>query len=96
MNIFIKFINGNYFVLDKKIVFEYIMYGLKKIKSNTSGQSEEEIVKFLEKVEEFKHCEDETAAGGYIDSLGLTLSHVPGHMLKSEIVIIFKLIFYVS
>lgn len=77
-----------------QIVLDYILYGLKKVKTiaenseNSLSQSENEIIKFLEKIEDFKHCEDETTSAGLIDALGLTLDHVPGHMLKSENVIL--------
>lgn len=43
-----------------------------------------EIIKYLENVEDFKHCEDEVRAGGLVEINNFTLDHVPGHLLKSE------------
>ena len=43
-----------------------------------------EIIKYLESVEDFKHCEDEVQASGLIEINKFTLDHVPGHLLKSE------------
>jgi 60 kDa SS-A/Ro ribonucleoprotein len=68
------------------------LYGFKKVKDTLPGQniqnkSVEEIIKFFESIEDFKHCEDEIRSAALIDSLNLTLDHVPGHMLKSEEVI---------
>lgn len=83
-------------------MIDYILYGLKKVKTNAensnnlSSLTENELIQFFENIEDFKHCEDEITAGGLIDSLGLTLDHVPGHLLKSQSVcsFLFNLKYY--
>lgn len=44
----------------------------------------EEMFKFIESLEDFKHCEDEVRAAALFESLKLTINHVPGHLIKSE------------
>lgn len=84
-------IRGIILLTDKKIVFKYVLQGMKKIKETNveNGQpalseTAEEVFKFFESIENFKHCEDEVRSAALIDSLQLSLDHVPGHMLKSE------------
>lgn len=44
----------------------------------------EEILKYIEKIEDFKHCEDEVRAASMLETYELSLDHVPGHLLKSK------------
>ncbi|KAJ8681437.1 hypothetical protein QAD02_017224 [Eretmocerus hayati] len=73
---------------DKKLIITYTMFGLEKAKlvntGNPLSESQEELIKFFQSIEDFKHCEDENSSAAMIDSLDLSLDHVPGHMLKSE------------
>ena len=80
-----------YFILERKIVFAYVLYGLKAIKGNSESQKIsnpnpkiEELKKYFESIQEFKNCEDEVQAAALMESLNLCLDHVPGHMLKSK------------
>lgn len=69
------------------------MHGLKEVKK-TFGESKDslflerpnslQVIKYLENVVEFKHCEDEVRAAGLLEMNNFTLEHVPGHFLKSE------------
>ncbi|XP_011506346.1 PREDICTED: 60 kDa SS-A/Ro ribonucleoprotein-like [Ceratosolen solmsi marchali] len=74
---------------DREIVFKYMLFGFKKLKEtlpdpNTQSETAEEIMKFFESVEDLKHCKDRIRSAALIDSLNLTLDHVPEHMLKFE------------
>ncbi|XP_008216494.1 60 kDa SS-A/Ro ribonucleoprotein isoform X2 [Nasonia vitripennis] len=76
---------------DKKIVFRYILQGMKKMKEENvrkpqSNLSEVggQLLVYFESIENVKHCEDEVRCAAYVDSLQLSLDHIPGHMLKSE------------
>ena len=43
-----------------------------------------ELLKYMEEVENFKHCEDEVRAASMLETFGFSLDHVPGHLLKSK------------
>lgn len=61
------------------------MFGLRETKKEYGGKAEaEDVIKYIENVEDFKHCEDEIRAGRLLELHNLTLDHVPGHLLKSE------------
>ncbi|KMQ97425.1 60 kda ss-a ro ribonucleo [Lasius niger] len=55
---------------------------------NPNNQSENpninEILKYIQDVEDFKHCEDEVRAAALLETYGFSLEHVPGHLLKSK------------
>ncbi|XP_058791736.1 RNA-binding protein RO60-like isoform X2 [Phymastichus coffea] len=70
------------------LVLKYVLYGLKKIKEgfeyNEQSTGNEELIKYFESIEYFKNCQDEIRVAALVESLNLTLDHIPGHMLKSE------------
>ena len=86
--------------LEKKLVFKYILFGMKKLKEtddeNTRSEAAEELMKFFKSIEDFKQCEDHVRAAALFDSLNLTIDHVPGYMLKSEEVIQIILIMLIN
>jgi len=43
-----------------------------------------ELLKYMEEVEDFKHCEDEVRAASILETCKFSLDHVPGHLLKSK------------
>lgn len=43
-----------------------------------------DIIKYIEQIEDFKHCEDEVRAAVLLEKYNLSLDHVPGHLLKSK------------
>lgn len=80
-------------ILVKNITFCFITHGLKEVKkifgdSNSPHLQERpnslQVMKYLEKIMEFKHCEDEVSAASLLEVNNFTLEHVPGHFLKSE------------
>lgn len=69
----------------KQAVLKYVMFGLKETKKEFDDKPEAvEVIKYIEDIENFKHCEDEHQAGRLLEMYSLTLDHVPGHLLKSE------------
>lgn len=64
---------------------------------NSNNQSENpninEILKYIQDVEDFKHCEDEVRAAALLETYGFSLEHVPGHLLKSKEVKCYNLFF---
>ncbi|XP_072765647.1 RNA-binding protein RO60 [Anoplolepis gracilipes] len=73
---------------EKGVILKYIIYGMVKTKAALGDQSENpninEILKYIEDVENFKHCEDEVQAAALLETYGYSLEHVPGHLLKSK------------
>lgn len=69
-----------------------------KIKADLNNQSENpninEILKYIQDVEDFKHCEDEVRAAALLETYGFSLEHVPGHLLKSKEVKCYNLFFF--
>lgn len=68
---------------------EQLLSELKDQLENDSGKLEiisnvNEIMKYIQNVEDFKHCEDEVRAASLLEEYNLTLDHVPGHLLKSK------------
>lgn len=43
----------------------------------------EAVIEYINKIENFKHEEDEGSAASQLQELHLSLEHVPGHFLKS-------------
>lgn len=43
-----------------------------------------QLLKYMEEVEDFKHCEDEVRAATMLETYGFSLDHVPGHLLRSK------------
>ncbi|XP_029156043.1 60 kDa SS-A/Ro ribonucleoprotein-like [Nylanderia fulva] len=73
---------------EKEVVLKYILYGMVKIKADLEKQSENpninKILEYIQEVEDFKHCEDEIQAAALLETYGLSLEHIPGHLLKSK------------
>lgn len=69
-----------------------------KIKADLEKQSENpninKILKYIQDVEDFKHCEDEIRAAALLETYGFSLEHIPGHLLKSKEVKCFNLFFF--
>ncbi|XP_012253968.2 RNA-binding protein RO60-like isoform X1 [Athalia rosae] len=69
----------------KQAVLKYILFGLKVAKQEFSDKPDAaEVLEYIQKVEDFKHCEDEVVAGRLLEIHNLSLEHVPGHLLKSR------------
>lgn len=67
------------------------MHGMKEVEEFLRRDIEmdsfgnvEDIVTYIQNIENFKHCEDEIRAAGLLETHQLSLHHVPGHMLKSK------------
>ncbi|KAL6449393.1 hypothetical protein ACFW04_000763 [Cataglyphis niger] len=73
---------------EKGVILKYIIHGMEKTKAALEDQSENpninEILKYLQNIEDFKHCEDEVRAAALLERYGYSLQHVPGHLLKSK------------
>ncbi|XP_011863194.1 PREDICTED: 60 kDa SS-A/Ro ribonucleoprotein-like [Vollenhovia emeryi] len=75
---------------ETKVILKYIIHGLEKTRKDvTSDQIEQtsnihQLLKYMEEVEDFKHCEDEVRAATLLETYGFSLDHVPGHLLKSK------------
>ncbi|KAL7303640.1 hypothetical protein TKK_0003786 [Trichogramma kaykai] len=72
---------------DLEAVCCYILKGFKGLmvykEENGLSPEAEEVFKYIESIEDFKHCEDEVRGAALIETLNLNLNHVPGHFLKS-------------
>lgn len=67
------------------MVIKYVIRGLEEIKKmHGEDTTLGEILEYIEHVEDFKHCTDETRAAGLLEMYKLTLDHIPGHLLKSK------------
>ncbi|TGZ53913.1 RNA-binding protein RO60 [Temnothorax longispinosus] len=74
---------------EKEVILKYVIYGLEKTKTEMKSKSSEkkeiqELLKYMEHVENFKHCEDELEAASMLETNHFSLDHVPGHLLKSK------------
>ncbi|KAI4491298.1 hypothetical protein M0802_010231 [Mischocyttarus mexicanus] len=70
---------------EKEVILKYIIHGLDKTKNSFADNSDvQELIEYVEMVENFKHCNDIVQAAGLLEKYKLTLDHVPGHMLKSS------------
>ncbi|XP_077267898.1 RNA-binding protein RO60 [Temnothorax americanus] len=72
-----------------EVILKYIIYGLEKTKKEMTLDSSEmqeiqELLRYMENVENFKHCEDESEAASMLETNNFSLDHVPGHLLKSK------------
>ncbi|KAL6264921.1 hypothetical protein P5V15_005015 [Pogonomyrmex californicus] len=73
-----------------KIILKYIIHGMEKTKAEleenhlTEDSDIKLILKYIENVESFKHCEDECQAASMLEMYELSLDHVPGHLLRSK------------
>ncbi|XP_014204458.1 60 kDa SS-A/Ro ribonucleoprotein-like [Copidosoma floridanum] len=71
---------------NKMFVVDYILRGMNGIKSKYQQLNEEQtsLMQYFQSIEDFKHCEDPVVAGRLIETLNLTLDHVPGHLLTAS------------
>ncbi|XP_071557954.1 RNA-binding protein RO60 isoform X2 [Temnothorax nylanderi] len=71
---------------EKKVILKYVIHGLEKTKKEVTADSSkmQDLLKYMEAVENFKHCEDESAAACMLETNDFSLDHVPGHLLKSK------------
>ncbi|KYN05003.1 PREDICTED: 60 kDa SS-A/Ro ribonucleoprotein-like [Cyphomyrmex costatus] len=74
---------------ESKMILKYIIHGLEKTKKDIADQVElpsniVDLLKYMEEIEDFKHCEDEIRAASMLETCGFSLDHVPGHLLKSK------------
>ncbi|XP_043253937.1 60 kDa SS-A/Ro ribonucleoprotein-like [Colletes gigas] len=70
---------------ETEVVLKYVIHGLEEIKKTYGEDSRfAEIVEYIERIEDFKHCKDQLQAAHLLEERELTLDHVPGHLLKSE------------
>ncbi|KAH9645812.1 hypothetical protein HF086_012539 [Spodoptera exigua] len=66
-------------------VVKYAIYGLKHAKQIVGDKEEAKaIFNYIQKVEDFRHCEDPLAAAAIATQNQFTLDHVPGHLLTSQ------------
>ncbi|XP_069697982.1 RNA-binding protein RO60 [Periplaneta americana] len=66
-------------------ILRYIIRGLKEMKKEFGEKQEaQQVISYLQTIEDFKHCEDEHNAARLIESHSLSLDHVPAHFLKSK------------
>ncbi|XP_015179285.1 PREDICTED: 60 kDa SS-A/Ro ribonucleoprotein-like [Polistes dominula] len=69
---------------EKEVILKYIMHGLDETKKSFGNNlNVQELIEYIERIENFKHCNDIVQAAGLLEKYELTLDHVPGHMLKS-------------
>lgn len=67
-----------------------MIHGFEKTKKDTVDEMEEKtpniisLLKYMQEVEDFKHCEDEIRAAAMVETYDFSLDHVPGHLLKSK------------
>ncbi|KAK6637050.1 hypothetical protein RUM43_010724 [Polyplax serrata] len=70
---------------DKAAIVKYILFGIKAAKKEFGENSEaNEVLNYLQAVEDFKHLTDEQQAARSIEIHHFTLDHVPPHLLKSK------------
>ncbi|XP_034934542.1 60 kDa SS-A/Ro ribonucleoprotein [Chelonus insularis] len=68
---------------DVQAVFKYVMYGLEKAKLEFGNELKaSEVLQLVERVEDFRHCEDAVRAAGLIRTYNYTLDHINAHLMK--------------
>lgn len=66
-------------------VLKYVVRGLKDAKKEFGDKPEaQQVLTYLQTIEDFKHCDDEHIAARLIEMHSLSLEHVPAHFLKSK------------
>lgn len=66
-------------------VIKYAILGLKRTKQLLGDKEEaEEVLKYIQKVDDIRHCEDPPTAALSVTENKFTLDHVPGHLLTSQ------------
>ncbi|XP_013167002.1 PREDICTED: 60 kDa SS-A/Ro ribonucleoprotein-like [Papilio xuthus] len=66
-------------------VIKYGLFGLKRAKQLVdNAEGTKEIFDYIQKVEDFRRCEDPVAAAAIVRKNSFTLDHVPGHLLTSQ------------
>ncbi|KAJ9576484.1 hypothetical protein L9F63_006697, partial [Diploptera punctata] len=69
----------------KSAVLKYVVRGLKEAKTEFGDKPEaQQVLNFIQTIEDFKHCDDEQHAARLIETHSLSLEHVPAHFLKSK------------
>ncbi|XP_014485240.1 PREDICTED: 60 kDa SS-A/Ro ribonucleoprotein-like [Dinoponera quadriceps] len=70
------------------IVLQYIIHGMQHTRASLEKEADNpkinEIMEYIQNVEDFKHCEDEIRAAALLETHDLSLDHVPGHLLTSK------------
>ncbi|XP_066584873.1 RNA-binding protein RO60-like [Prorops nasuta] len=70
---------------EMEVITAYIIFGIKEAQKNFKDKpNTEQILKYIQDVEDFKHCEDEITCARLLEVNDFSLDHVPGNMLKSE------------
>jgi hypothetical protein len=66
-------------------VLKYVIHGLKDAKKEFGDKPEaQQVIAYLQAIEDFKHSDDEHHAARLIEMHSLTLEYVPAHFLKSK------------
>jgi 60 kDa SS-A/Ro ribonucleoprotein len=66
-------------------VLKYVVRGLKDAKKEFGDKPEaQQVLTYLQTVEDFKRCDDEHHASRLIEMHSLSLEHIPAHFLKSK------------
>ncbi|CAG2054899.1 unnamed protein product [Timema podura] len=74
--------------IGQQAVIKYVVRGLKEAKEQFSERPEaQQVLAYLQNVEDFKHCEDEQHAARLLEIHSLSLEHIPSHFIKSKEVI---------
>nr|CAD7413306.1 unnamed protein product [Timema cristinae] len=72
----------------QQAVIKYVVRGLKEAKEQFSERPEaQQVLAYLQNVEDFKHCEDEQHAARLLEIHSLSLEHIPSHFIKSKEVV---------
>lgn len=66
-------------------VLKYVVRGLKDAKKEFGDKPEaQQVLTYLQTIEDFKRCDDEHHAARLIEMHTLSLEHIPAHFLKSK------------
>ncbi|XP_072935147.1 RNA-binding protein RO60 isoform X2 [Epargyreus clarus] len=65
-------------------IVKYVIFGLKRAKQMIDCEETKEIYDYIQKVEDFRHCEDPVAAADMVTQNHFTLDHVPAHLLTTQ------------
>ncbi|XP_057325067.1 RNA-binding protein RO60-like [Microplitis mediator] len=70
---------------DIQAVFKYIMFGLEKAKSEFANEPKAtEVLHFIERIDNFRQCQDPVEAAGLIRTYNYKLEHVQASLIKSS------------
>lgn len=66
-------------------VVKYVVHDLKRAKALCSAkEGTKEVLDYMQKVEDIRHCEDPVVAAAIVTRDHFTLDHVPAHFLTSQ------------